>query len=96
MRERILEIILNILKEIGEDIDDKNLKRANENSYLYGKSKILDSLMFVRFISELEEQISKEFNQSIVILGSDNLKSEESPFQSVISLADYIINILQQ
>lgn len=96
MKEKINSIIFKILSDIGEDIGDNKLKRCNEHSPLFGNEKILDSLMFIRFISELEEEISALFKKNIVILDTDNLKQENSPFKTINSLSAYIEQILNK
>lgn len=66
------------------------------DSQLYGKAGVLDSLGLVRLIAELEEEIYEKTNKSITLADEKAMSQKSSPFRSVTSLSEYILNLLQQ
>ena len=66
------------------------------DSQLYGKGGVLDSLGLVRLIAELEEEICEKTNKDITLADEKAMSQKSSPFRSVASLSDYILNLLQQ
>lgn len=63
---------------------------------LYGPGGVLDSLALVRFIVELEEAIEDQFQTTIVLASEHAMSQRRSPFLNVGSLADYIVQLLQE
>ena len=87
----------NILSLVFESIDDlindsgKTIKiNKNENEPLYGKGGSLDSIDLVNFVVMIEEKIESQFNIEIIIGDEDVISMENSPFQTIGSLVDYI------
>jgi acyl carrier protein len=59
---------------------------------LFGKGSDLDSLGLVNFIVSVEENINNRFDVSISIVDEKAMSQKNSPFKSVDSLAEYILN----
>ena len=84
---RLSEIIVAILKEIGAAYNVKTLKRIDGATPIYQSDGTgLDSLMFVRFITDLEQRLSQEWDREIVLTNDDLLESMASAFETVDKL----------
>lgn len=93
-KEKIIAVVLRVVKEIGKENNDKTLLKATSETPLYGYKSNLDSLMLVRLITDIEESISEEFGKEIVIADERAMSLKHSPFLTVGSLADYISLII--
>ncbi len=96
MKNKIDEIIISTLKELNEELELEQLNEINEKTKLYGSSSALDSLALVSFITDLEELISEEFNQDIILANEKAMSAKTSPFRSVGTLSIYIQSLLEK
>lgn len=95
MIKKIENIIFETLKEINEELENDNFDNPNSNTKLYGNEG-MDSLALVSFITDLEEQISEEFDKEIVLADEKAMSARTSPFRSVESLTNYIKTLLEE
>ena len=83
-------------------IDQWNLRQKEEkfkipkslDTVIYGEDSILDSLGIIHFIVSIEENIKEIFNKDIILADEKILNQNESPFQSVQSLNEYISSLI--
>ncbi len=84
---RLHEIIVSILKEIGTVYNVKTFKRIDGTTPIYQSDGTgLDSLMFVRFIADLEQRLSQKWGREIVLTNDDLLNATGTAFETVNSL----------
>ena len=89
MREKIIEIILEAVRESNELLKDKVPLEQGEKSPLFGPEGVLDSISLVALVVNVEQQIEDEFNASIILANEKAMSRRSSPFLSVGVLADY-------
>ena len=83
-------------------IDEWNQRQKEEkfkipkslDTVIYGEDSILDSLGIIHFIVSIEENIKEIFNKDIILADEKILNQNESPFQSVQSLNEYISSLI--
>ncbi|EAI8250801.1 hypothetical protein ACNGI0_03775 [Campylobacter jejuni] len=93
MEEKIISIILNVLKNSADDYEIEELKSANKDTKLYsGLGGLLDSLALVSLITDLEESLATELNIEITLADEKMMSLRNSPFKDVQTLAQYIAN----
>ena len=56
----------------------------------------MDSLALVSLITDLEEKISDEFDEDIVLADEKAMSQRTSPFRTVESLTEYISKLLEE
>ena len=88
MDEKIEKIIIDTLIEFNEELENNLLNNPTKKTKLYGVT--LDSLALVSFITDLEENISDEFDVEIVLADEKAMSATTSPFRDVNSLSSYI------
>ena len=93
-KEEIIEIIFNSIDEINEQNETHLVK--NEKTKLFGRDSDLDSLGLVNLIVSVEENINERLNVSISIVDEKAMSQKKSPFKSVETLTDYLIQLLNQ
>jgi len=93
-KQQAIELILQALKVIvtlGADID-----KITEDTVLMGKHEfILDSFGLATVVLEIEELISEKYDKTVSIMGSDVFSVDDSPFRTVGTLADYLIELMK-
>jgi len=96
MKNKIEEIIIEVLTELNEELEKDTLNNPTKDTKLYGGSGALDSLALVSLITDLEERVSDEFDNDIVLADEKAMSQRTSPFRSVESLMIYIQKILEE
>ena len=95
MSEKIEDIIVETLKELNEELENKSFENPTLLTKLYGNEG-MDSLALVSFITDLEERISDEFDKDVVLADEKAMSARTSPFRSIESLRDYIKSLLEE
>ena len=96
MKNKIKKIIIDVLAELNEDLKNETLKNPNNDTKLYGSNQALDSVALVMLITDLEERISDEFQNDIILANEKAMSQKTSPFRNVESLTTYIYKILEE
>lgn len=94
-RESIKECLISVLQELGEDLDLPELKEANESTRLFGARSPLDSMNLVNFIAEVEDRLADDFDVSISLASESAMSRTHSPFRSVSSCVDYVMELIE-
>ena len=96
IEEKIEKIIIDVLVEFNEELENEQLNAPTKKTKLYGTNGTLDSLALVSFITDIEELISEEFDEEIVLADEKAMSATTSPFRNVESLTHYIKAQLQK
>ncbi len=96
MKEKIEEILINVLQDINEDIEDEALVNPTKETKLFGEGGALDSLALVSVVTDLEEEIHDEFDKHITLADEKAMSQKSSPFSTVESLSDYIYMLINE
>ncbi|EIM3968980.1 hypothetical protein LM828_001937 [Campylobacter jejuni] len=96
MQEKIQNIIIDLLKNLAEELENNNLIHPNLETKIYGAEGNLDSLALVSLISDLESILSEKFNKEIVLADEKMMSSRNSPFKDVKTLTEFIEKKLQE
>ena len=95
-RTQIAAIVLETLRNLGEDLDLEKLKEAGEQTRLFGAKSALDSMNLVSFIADVEERIADEMEIEIVLANQSAVSRTHSPFRKVSSCIDYIMELINE
>jgi hypothetical protein len=96
MEEKVKKIIVDAIDELNEQLDDGKKLAYGEDVKLIGKNASIDSMEFVTFITIIEELISDELDEDIRIVSDKAFSRERSPFLSLQSLEEFIVEILEE
>lgn len=90
-KQETTQIVINAVKEY---IDDANTE-INENTILLGNNAVVDSIGLVNLIVDIESALSeKDFE--ITLTSEDAMSRRKSPFRSVDTISDYIIELISK
>ena len=95
-QETIIRVIFDAIDETNEQlpIDQKVVKSTD--TVLFGKSSELDSLGLVNLIISAEQKLEEEFGVNLTLADERAMSQKNSPFRTVISLAEYISLLLKE
>lgn len=93
--DKILTIVLEAVKEVGEENKLASLIDADQDTELFGRGE-LDSLGVVLLVSELEDCIAEEFGKDIVLADDRAMSQRTTPFKSVKTLVNYVSKLLNE
>ncbi len=90
-RTAIEALILESVQMLAEDFELDALKIPNTDSALYGEGGALDSMALVNLIADIEEALAEKFNISIALADEKAMSAKNSPYRSISSLTDAVI-----
>lgn len=90
----LLNMVLETVKEVGEDQENQALIEATEETMLFGEH--LDSMGIVFLITDLEAKISEELDVDITLADERAMSQRTSPFRSVKTLIKYTQTLLDE
>ena len=92
--QKVLDLVLETVKEIGEDQNNQALIDANEDTRLFGEN--LDSMGIVFLVTDLESRISDELDVDLTLADERAMSQKTSPFRSVKTLANYANTLIEE
>ena len=95
-RSRVVQIIMACLDDLDSDQLQAGAADISEDMVLFGPGSGLDSLGLVTLLVDVEQRINDEFDSIITIMDDRAMSQRHSPFRSVGSLTDYIMQLLQE
>ena len=91
---KVLELVLEAVKEVGEDQGCDALIEATEETLLFGEH--LDSMGTVFLITDLEQKISEDLGIDLVLADERAMSQKTSPFRSVKTLTNYVQTLIDE
>lgn len=85
-----MDFVISAIDTVNAQSDDgAAIDKAPETGLLGGGSE-LDSLLFVNLVVAVEEAIHDATGELVTLVTEDTMNLENSPFETVKTLADYI------
>ena len=88
-KKEATKIVIDAVKEY---IDDESVE-IKESSVLLGNNAVVDSIGLVNLIVDIESALSEK-DIEITLTSEDAMSRRKSPFRSVETLSDYIIELI--
>ena len=85
-----------LLKLLEDSINENEIEldiTVDENTRLIGSSAIFDSFELVAFIVEAEQYLEEQYGKQIQLASTKAMSRRNSPFISVKTLSEFIIEI---
>ncbi|MFT5836590.1 MAG: acyl carrier protein [Candidatus Azotimanducaceae bacterium] len=90
-RTAIEALILESVKMLAEDFELDALKSPTTDTALYGEGGALDSMALVNLIADVEEALAEKHHIVIALADEKAISAKNSPYRSVRSLTDAVI-----
>ena len=92
--EKVLRVIYKALDSLNESLPkDKRIEKS-PHAPLFDGSGVIDSLGLTILIVALEQLIEEDLGARVTLVNDTVMSSDQSPFQNISTLADYISNLI--
>jgi acyl carrier protein len=88
-RAEILDVILEIAREMNESDGASIAVEKGADAALYGRDGALDSVGLVSLIAAVEQALEDRFGISVALADERAVSQKHSPFHTIGTLADY-------
>jgi acyl carrier protein len=95
-KQEIIAIVINQVEQLNDTFPESQKIIVNENTVLFGNGSSIDSLSLVSVIVDLEMLFSDEYGFDISLTDDRAMTREISPFDSIISLVNYMFEIINE
>ena len=94
-KELITEIIIDVLNDSCRLRHHDNSIQINltSDTILFGNNSEIDSMELVNILLDVEEKVSKQLNKNITLMDERAVSKKHSPFRSVETLTNYIMEL---
>jgi acyl carrier protein len=92
--EKVVKIVINQVEQLRDSLTEEQKFEVNMDTKLFGNNSNIDSLSLVSIIVDLEMLFSEEYGFDLSLTDDRAMTREISPFISITSLADYIVEII--
>ncbi|HIL27414.1 MAG TPA: hypothetical protein EYG21_08560 [Nitrospinaceae bacterium] len=92
--EKIVDLVIKTVQEVGYDQENQALIEANKDTLLFGEN--LDSMGIVFLVTDLESKISEKLNIDITLADERAMSQKTSPFRSIKTLAKYVQTLIDE
>ena len=92
--EKVVKIVINQVEQLRDTFTEEQKFEVNKDTKLFGNNSNIDSLSLVSIIVDLEMLFSEEYGFDLSLTDDRAMTREISPFISITSLADYIVEII--
>jgi acyl carrier protein len=95
-RDNVLDIILRALQNLNDELPDDEKFEAGADTPLFGADATLDSLSLVSVIVDVEGDVSTALGRQISLTDDRAMSQKVSPFDTVRTLTDYIMVLVEE
>jgi len=90
-RKEIENLVLETVRRLAEDFEFDGLKEPHAETALYGANGPLDSMGLVNLVSDLEDAVAEKYKTPISLADEKAMSAQRSPYRSVTSLTDAVV-----
>lgn len=90
-RDDVVQLVFEALREINRDRPEDHQLPLRENTPLLGAGSRLDSLGLVQLIVEVEHQLATARGVTLSLTSDKAMSQRHSPFLTIRSLVDYVL-----
>src|SRR5262245_34641336 len=91
-RDEILNIVSVRVRGRLNELGDTDTS-VGDGTWLLGSEGVLDSLGLATVLLDIEDELRGKFQKTIVLASEQALSRKSSPFRTVATLTDYIVEI---
>jgi D-alanine--poly(phosphoribitol) ligase subunit 2 len=94
LRDDILSLVYSAIDEVDPLTTEGKAIEKNPGARLLGGDNGVDSLTFVNLVVAIEEHVHRKFGKSVVLVDEENMGSEEHPFRTIGTMAEYVEKVI--
>ncbi len=92
-RARLIESMTELLRAAVDAQGEQHEMEILADSALVGADTVLSSLALVTYILDVEAFLDADMGQQVTLVNEQALSRSQSPFRTVETLADYVIEL---
>ena len=96
MRKDLVTLIMECVQNLPSENGEEPFRQLTEESALFGKDGILDSIGLVSLVVAIEQAIEDQYDTSISLADERALSQKRSPYKTIGSLAEYATRLLER
>lgn len=90
-QKAIEALIIESVRLLAEDFELAALTSLSSDTLLYCEGGSLDSMALVNLIADIEDALSEQFSISIALADEKAMSARHSPYRSVTSLTEAVM-----
>lgn len=94
-RGSVVALIRAAIEELNEGLDYEHLREVCEDTVLFGGEQGIDSLSLVNLVVTLESEVQTAYGNRILLADRQAMSMRNSPYRTVGSLTDLILDRLE-
>ena len=95
-KQALVDMMVELLQEVVDDQHEDEPLQATPALPLVGGEAVITSLGLVSFIADVELSLDEEYDLEVVLVSEKALSRQRSPFRTVDTLADYIVELVTE
>jgi acyl carrier protein len=92
-REQLVNLVSQSFVSTASEAGVEHPNPVAESTALVGPDSVLDSMALVTLLLDLEQRFEEETGVTISLMSEQALSRRHSPFRSIGSLVDYILEV---
>lgn len=92
-RNELVNKMVEMLKSALADQGEVGSVTAGSGSLLVGSEAVVNSIALVSFITDVESTLFESFGLELSLVSEQALSRRNSPFRTIETLADYILEL---
>ena len=92
--EQVLAIISDAISDLNDELDYDHLRKISGTTPIFDGDDSLDSLSLVSLIVDIEARVEDSFATEVVLASEKAMSMKNSPYRSVASLTDFVLEEL--
>ena len=94
MKDQLVEMILEVARELQEEEEIEVSEPLQGDTPLFGEGGLLDSMGLVSLVVAVEQAIEERLDANVSLADEKALSQANSPYRTIGSLAEYAANEL--
>ncbi|MCA9408514.1 MAG: acyl carrier protein [Candidatus Omnitrophica bacterium] len=95
-KQKILNTIYDAIDEVNLSLPQEKKVVKSEDTVLFGVNEQIDSLGLTMLIVAIEQKVEEAFGTVITLVDGSTMSNENSPFQSIRALVEYIDALIER
>ena len=91
MREQIFTLVRDAVTDLNDELQYETLENPTDETVLFGGDDGIDSLSLVRLVIDIEQRIQEKTGKKTSLTDERAMSAKRSPYRSVGTLTDFII-----
>lgn len=96
VRSEVESIVFKALESLNDELPEGSKVAASLDTALFGGESTVDSLSLVSVIIDVETEVGTQYDRPIALTDDRAMSRDPSPFDTVGTLVDYVVELLTE